>query len=78
MIEKREEIGEAMVDITFGANVGQLDATGCDELECFVHVLRFLHTHARIPVVAPKGSITCTYSVCAWFGEQKIVDTTYP
>jgi hypothetical protein len=78
MIGKREEIREAMVEITFGANVGQFDATGCDELECFVHVLRLLHTHARIPVVASKGSITCTYRVCSWFGELKTVDATYP
>jgi hypothetical protein len=67
-----------MGEITFGTDVGQFDTTGCDELECFVHVLRFLHTHARIPVVATKGCITCAYGASALLGEFRIVGYDIP
>jgi hypothetical protein len=39
---------------TLRTDVGELDTSGCDELQSFVYVLGFLHTHTRSLVIAPQ------------------------
>ena len=39
---------------TFWADICQLDTSRGDELEGFVHVLRFLHAHARVAIVSSQ------------------------